>query len=331
MLARLIPPRKLVQAGCWASSALLALGSPACTRVSERPALPGAPGPPPIRLAVTIDDLPQSGESVSDWPKARILDALSEALHAQGVPSPVGFFVGGNLDDAPETRAALVRWVARGFRLANHTYLHSDANVLSVSDFLADVARDEQALDALLTQGRGKAPYFRFPFLNRGRPADRPAIAAYLASRGLRVADVSVDFEDWAYTDAFARCLARNDQPALQALSDDYLENAMAELFWADETTRAVLGRPLPQVLLVHATLITAQRLGTVLAAYRSAGVEFVSLEEALSDPVYEELENAQHGDVTLVEALLSARHASLRSFMPPAGKTLAEVCKAEP
>ena len=282
----------------------------------------------PIRLAVTVDDLPGAGMELTGWPKARILHELIKVLGEYAVPQPVGFFTGGNIDADPDTPSALRDWVAAGFRLENHTYSHVSANTLGAAAFVADIERNEQILSTFVPGAEVAPRYFRYPFLERGSDVDRPIIRAYLREHGYRVADVSVDFEDWAYTDAFVRCAQRGNDEAVRALRNDYIENAMAELYWSAETARQVLGRSLPQVLLVHANPFTAQELGAVLSAYRGAGVEFISLEEALLDPVYTEVDTVEHRDVTLIEALITARGAHLYSFMPPPDTLLGLACQ---
>lgn len=299
----------------------------ACVTKLPTATLP-ARGPSVIQLAITVDDLPSSGDTVADWPKSRIIRSILQTLLRHRVPGVVGFFNGSNMDDEPETRAALRDWLAAGYRLANHTFSHGSANELGAKAFLADVEQDERLLAEL---GANQVPgprYFRYPFLERGRQADRPLIRAYFKAHQLHVADVSVDFEDWAFTDAYARCTTRGDQTAVSDLSDEYMRNAMAELFWSSESAEHVLGRPLPQVLLIHANLITAHKLDALLDAYLRAGVKLVPLDEAQADPVYRELDDDRHGDVTLIEALIRARKAPLRSFMPPPSSLLELVCR---
>ena len=45
------------------------------------------------------------------------------------------------------------------------------------------------------------------------------------------------------------------------------------------------LGRDIPHILLIHVGAFTALTLDAVLKDWRSRGVEFISLEEALADP----------------------------------------------
>jgi hypothetical protein len=46
----------------------------------------------------------------------------------------------------------------------------------------------------------------------------RRAVRAYLKEHGYRVAQVSLDFEDYAWNDAYSRCSAKGDEAAISWL-----------------------------------------------------------------------------------------------------------------
>ena len=91
-----------------------------------------------------------------------------------------------------------------------------------------------------------------------------------------------------------------------------------------------ILGRAVPQVLLVHANLMTAQMLDKLLTEYVKAGVQFIPLREALDDGIYAQTQTTRHGDTTLVAALIRLRHAHTRSSVPLPEALLNALC-AEP
>ncbi len=62
----------------------------------------------------------------------------------------------------------------------------------------------------------------------------------------------------------------------------------MAALRHAAAVSEHKVGHVVPQVLLLHANALNAHHLGTVLDRMRQAGVEFIPLEQALADPVYQ-------------------------------------------
>lgn len=64
-------------------------------------------------------------------------------------------------------------------------------------------------------------------------------------------------------------------------------------LRWSDEAASRVWGRRIPHVLLLHVGAFDAVMIEALLDAYEEAGVEWVALDEALEDPVYDDLPTA--------------------------------------
>lgn len=261
-------------------------------------------------MAITVDDLPAAGSPVPGWSKSRILNMIADTLQQHRVPDPVGFFNGANMDEDPATRSAVEAWLGRGFSLGNHTFSHVSADAVAARAFERDIERDQEVIVELEQHHAASSTYFRYPYLERGAGRTERRIRRYLAEHKYRIADVSVDFEDWAFFSAYARCTARSDTQALVALAKSYLVYALAELFWSVDTTQRIVGRAIPQVLLVHANLMTAQMLDQLLTEYARAGVQFIPLREALDDGIYAQAQTARHGDTTLVAALIRERHA---------------------
>jgi hypothetical protein len=98
---------------------------------------------------------------------------------------------------------------------------------------------------------------------------------------------VTIDFYDWAYNAPYARCLARHDDGAVAALKKSYFDDSRLLLQWSDAAARALFGRPIEQILLLHIGAFDALVVDELLALYEKLGVRFVPLEQALSDPVY--------------------------------------------
>ncbi len=279
-----------------------------------------------LRVAVTVDDLPGSYDGPPGYPKSRVMSRIVAVLKAHAI-APVGFANGIYADADADALLGLKSWIEAGFELGNHTYSHQSARALSVPAFLEDVRKDSAFL-AQLAPGH-TLRYFRFPYLERGNdPEQRIAITQALAREGYRVANVSLDFADWAFAPAFARCFARADPKALEALREGYLQNGSAALYWAAETSARLLGRAVPQVLLLHAHAATAEYLDALLSEYEKAGVRWITLEEALRDPAYAEPPERDHGDTALIAELSRSSGQKVLSFIPRALPLLDLACR---
>ena len=241
-----------------------------------------------IRVAVTVDDLPRHGPEAPGQDRLALHRALLEALTRHQVPRVYGFVNSGRA--RPGDRAALEAWVAAGYPLGNHTANHPDIGKVGIDAYLADVDAGEPLLAELLGPGQERVwKVFRYPFLFQGTDVPwRLQLRRALVERGYRIAEVTIDFEDWAYNPPYVRCLERRDAAGIAALESMALDSAISQLRWADDTLRRLTGRRVPQVLLLHAGAFDAHFLDRWLSAYEKAGVRWIPLDEALEDPVYQ-------------------------------------------
>ena len=246
-------------------------------------ALAGEQGP---AIAITIDDIPVHGPIPAGMTAGEVNAAMIAALRHAGVPGVHGFVNGVHTKTDPETLAAVEAWSAAGFSLANHGWAHRNLNQLSVAEFEAEVANNEPLL------ARFGAPpawrWFRYPFVAEGDdPQKRAAARAVLAGRGYRIAAVSMDFSDWKWTEPYARCHGFGDTAAIAELERMYLAAATDDLSHRQAVARKLFGRDIPHVLLLHVGAFSARMMPRLIGLYRRAGVRFVSLDQAQSDPAY--------------------------------------------
>ena len=115
----------------------------------------------------------------------------------------------------------------------------------------------------------------------------------------------------------------------VDALREDFIDNAAAELRWADGAGRELYGRPVRQILLLHAADFTATMMDTLLTVYEKGGARFISLDEALRDPIYATEPDPKA--MPLGNYLWRARKARgtrSPSVAPPRDTLLAVICK---
>ena len=244
-------------------------------------------------LAVTVDDLPASGAAHRGTAELEGLtrDLLAQ-LRAAGAPA-VGFVNEQGLDGpggAPEpARVALLRaWLEAGHELGNHGRAHLDLHRVAVEDWLEDVRRGDEVTRPLARAAGRPYRWFRHPYLHTGRSAEvRRRAEAALAAEGLAVAPVTHDNSEWIYARAYERSLAAGEAALAARIGEDYVRYMVEKAAYFDRNARDLFGRPVAQVLLVHANRLNADRLAALAAALRAAGWSFVTLEEALRDPAY--------------------------------------------
>jgi peptidoglycan/xylan/chitin deacetylase (PgdA/CDA1 family) len=244
----------------------------------------------PARVAITIDDIPDHGDLVSGFNRAKISADIIKALKDNGVVSAYGFTNGTFMDDDPREISILKYWLAAGYPLGNHTYHHPDLTKTSARSFIADIAKQDKLLLTLapfspLIQ---KRHVFRYPYLDEGNTlAKRNAVRAYLAKHGYRIGQVTADYFDWAWTDAFTRCTRQHNDKQVAWLKENIIVSADRHLRGAQASAKLLFNRDIAQILLIHVGVFDAIMLDRILKHWRAQGVQFISLDEAIADPAY--------------------------------------------
>lgn len=268
-----------------------------------------------VELAITVDDLPEHGDDIPGLGRLTIAEQVLAALKANKVPQAYGFCNNSPAEDVPVLEA----WLKAGYPLGNHTFTHPLFDKVGSAAFIEDIEKEDAQLAAYSPLPERRM--FRFPYLREGPTMpERRAVRDYLKANGYRVAEVTVDYHDWAWTDAYARCLARKDDKAVAWLERNVVSAALQSLRWSREQARRVAGRDVKHVLLIHVGAFDGASLGDILAAYRKAGVRFITLEQALADPVYAldpavPVEAKDHG--LLVDQLAKSKKVSLAAAPP--------------
>jgi len=249
------------------------------------------------RVAVTFDDLPASGAgsvatdaSSLEVLTRKLLDAVRRhAIPAIGFVNEHGLFVGDSSSAETTRRVEVLElWVDAGLELGNHGYSHRDLNTTPLEVAQADVIRGEAITRELLAARGRTLRYFRHPFLHVG--ADLPtrvAFETFLARRGYTIAPVTIDTDDFAYAAAYAAALRRGDKATAMRIGDDYLRYMNDVFGYFEGVSRRVIGREIPQVVLLHANSLNADRFDTLADRLVERGYRFVTLQQALADPAY--------------------------------------------
>jgi peptidoglycan/xylan/chitin deacetylase (PgdA/CDA1 family) len=248
-------------------------------------------------VAVTFDDLPGPSGALlaSDVPALRentrkLLAAFREArVPVVGFVNEGKLFVEGETPATAEQRIDVLRmWVQAGYELGNHTYSHRDLNTQPLEWFEQDVVRGEPVTRRLLAEKKRSLRYFRHPFLHVGLDLDkRRAFETFLAGRGYTVAPVTIDNDEYIYAAVYANARRRGDDAMATRVADDYLRYMESMLGFIEGVSRGLLGREIPQVLLLHANALNADRFPQLAAMMKGRGYRFVTLEEALRDEAY--------------------------------------------
>lgn len=251
------------------------------------------PPPPQRRIAITFDDLPAVSVLQPDAAGQRdLLLPVQQAVLQHDVPA-IGFVNESKLyrEDAldPARVALLEGWLDAGLELGNHTFSHPDLHHTPLATWLADAARGEEVTRRLLRRRGRQLAWFRHPYLHTGRDLDtQRAVEADLAERGLAVAPVTVDNDDYLFAAAWDRAGARGDAALQEKIEAAYVPYMLAKVAYYEDQSRGLFDREIPLVLLLHANSINARRFGELADGLAARGYRFVPLAQAVADPAYD-------------------------------------------
>jgi hypothetical protein len=154
-------------------------------------------------------------------------------------------------------------------------------------------------------------------------------VRGYLAEHRYRVAQVSIDFEDYAWNDTYGRCTAKQDAAAIDWLKQSYLEAAREYITLGREEQIIAFGHEIPNVLLLHATAFTTLMLPELLDQLRSEGFTFDGIADVEKDPAYAMDPDAALKDGgTLPDQFMDSRHLQYPPFQPKPFDKLKSICQ---
>lgn len=235
-------------------------------------------------VAVTIDDLPMHGPYPRGESPLTAAREIASIFKAENVEAVAFINAGWTVRD-PSTSDGLKIWREAGLPLANHGWDHRHLSEMDATQFEQELVKNEPFL---ADQGSTDWKWFRYPFLDEGQDAaKRAASREVLARHGYKIASVTIDFSDWAWTAPYARCRDKSDDAGVRRLEDLFLQSARESISYYRQLSRTVYGREIPFVLLTHVSAFEARMLPRLIKLFRDEGFQFATLAEAQADPAY--------------------------------------------
>jgi len=172
--------------------------------------------------------------------------------------------------------------------------------------------------------------WFRYPFLHEGDTVEkRRAVRAYLNARGYKIAQVTLDWEDYLWNTAYARCVTKNDTNSITWLKSTYLSTASEFLDLGREQAKLIYRHEINYVLLMHLGAFSSKILPEALDLLKKKGFNLVTLEEAESDPAYEsDPDVGLHDAGTLLDQWMQVKQIKYPEHAEKPYQEIASVCK---
>jgi peptidoglycan/xylan/chitin deacetylase (PgdA/CDA1 family) len=279
-------------------------------------------------IAVTFDDLPAHAPLPKGTSRIQVASQILAALKEAEMPEVYGFINAEKVEEVPEDIAFLKLWRQTGQPLANHTYSHMNLNENTAEAFEESIAKNEPLLRDLMDDREWH--WFRYPYLFEGETLEkRRAVRGYLREHGYRIAQVTMDFEDYLWNGPYARCSEKGDEKAIAWLKESYLKTAAEYMELDKKMAEQIFHRPIKHILLLHVGAFDALMLPQLLQQIKKQGYKFVTLEEAASDAVFQtDPDAALKNGGTLLDQIFDSKHLPYPQHSEKPMKKLQELCQ---
>jgi len=244
------------------------------------------------KVCVSIDDLPTVSYGVNDSTSLKNLtEKLIGSLKKNKIPA-IGFVNEIKLYEndviIPFQVRLLTRWVESNLELGNHTFSHPDYNNHSMKFFSNDILKGEVVTKKVLSGKRLTLKYFRHPFLHTGNPKQKnDSLDYFLTRHGYTIAPVTIDNEDYLFALAYKRANDKGDHTLMKQIGSDYVAYMENKVLYFEIQARALFGRNINQILLIHASLLNADYMDELAKMLRKNDYDFISMQESLRDEAY--------------------------------------------
>jgi peptidoglycan/xylan/chitin deacetylase (PgdA/CDA1 family) len=279
------------------------------------------------KLAITFDDLPLNGMLPPAATRVDTARNVLEILKKRHVPPVYGFINAKKLEGNEDGAEALKVWSAAE-PVGNHTYAHMDLEQNPPEAFEREIELNEPVLELL--QAKDSWHWFRYPFLHEGDTVEkRRAVRTYLKAHGYRIAQVTLDWEDYLWNTAYARCVAKNDAKSMEWLRSSYLKTASEFLDLGRAQAKLIFGREINYVLLMHLGAYSSTILPDALDLLKEKGFKLVTLEEAQSDAAYEsDPDVGLHDAGTLLDQMMQLKGIKYPEHAEKPYKEIESICQ---
>jgi peptidoglycan/xylan/chitin deacetylase (PgdA/CDA1 family) len=264
----------------------------------QSPAAPRPSNSPRPQLAITMDDPRLKLEANLRWPDANT--RILKALDSRNVKAAL--FVCGMRVDESEGSKLLSGWDQAGHLICNHSYSHLNyCGPSSYADFAVDFLKNEK----IIAPYHNKALLFRYPFLKEGDTADkRDRFRTLLKESGYRVGYVTIDASDWYVNQRMADRLAKEPKFNIKPYRDYLIAHLLDRAVFYRQLAIDVLGRDIRHTLLIHYNTLNALVLPDVMAAFETAGWQWIDASLAFQDEVFQSAPKTLPAGESLVWAL---------------------------
>lgn len=234
------------------------------------------------KVAITIDDVP----NIQNQSIITTLDSLD---------IPVAIFINEKyVDDSTEGQQSLEDWISKDWLTpGNHSYSHARYSEVGLDSFQTEITKGEIFTRKLVAEYEKDLKYFRFPFNDMGKDSiQHVEIRQYLKGKHYINTPFTVESSDWMFNSLYKHYLKEGKPEKADSIGERYVTATIEYFKHFSELSKEEYGREISHIYLCHDNLINARYLPQIVDILRRDEYEFITLKEALNDPVYAQEDN---------------------------------------
>jgi peptidoglycan/xylan/chitin deacetylase (PgdA/CDA1 family) len=239
------------------------------------------------KISITIDDVPNTRKFQAENYHSTLLTVLDS------INIPVAIFVNEgliyNTDSISKNLELLENWIKRSYvTVGNHTYSHARYSDVGFEQFKLDIQNGEKKIKAIASKYAKTVDYFRFPYNDLGVDSlQQTKMDSLLKTLNYQNTPFTIESADWMFNSLYEYYLANGELEKATEIGKLYVSKTIDFVHFMDSVSHVNYKRNINQIYLCHDNSINADYLKDIISTLKKEGYEFVTLENALEDPVY--------------------------------------------
>ena len=177
----------------------------------------------------------------------------------------------------------LKMYKSAGHLVGNHTHSHPNIKKITTEAYLADFEK----ADRLLKANDLLDPFFRYPYLRRGKNLEEiNKVHQYVLDRGYTDAFITIDNYDWYLSEQYLRSLKLGHRVNIKNLEKYYVETLYQCVLFYEELSKKALNKDVKHIMLLHENDLAALFMDSFINKLKSHGWKIISPEESYQDEV---------------------------------------------
>lgn len=229
-------------------------------------------------VLVTVDDVPFMADGFDQAARAAATDQMLAILQKHGIKAIA--FVTLSRRQTPADDALIRRWRDAGHVIGNHGDQHLSYTHVPMAEWLADVERARVGIEQIVG---APVRHFRFPFLREGHTAAHlDAARDWLKRTGQRAVPVTLNLQDYRYEARWQEAKTPAERAEATA---EYQEEMRRTILAETRIGDALVNDATPQILLLHAMVVSAAQWDALFTWMKQAGYRFAAPDAVLGHP----------------------------------------------